>query len=166
MTACKASHGSGKASTELWEKLLWRKNAWGRTPRTGGKKGRKRSLLVDGRGVPLSLVASGANVGDRDLLPATLDGMVAKRPKPGPNRPQHLCGDAGYRGKPAWNAARSRHYRPHIKQRKEEAQAKRTHQATKPAAGWWNGATPGSTASANFSSASRKPKPVTLPYFL
>ena len=126
MTACKASPGSGKASTAPWEKLLWRKNAWGRTPRIGEKKGRKRSLLVDGRGVPLSLVASGANVGDRDLLPATLDGIVAKRPKPGRHRPQHLCGDAGYRGQPAWNAARSRHYRPHIKQRKEEAQAKRT----------------------------------------
>ena len=66
-------------------------------------------------------------MGDRDLLPATLDGVVVKRPKPRPNRPQHLCGDAGYRGQPAWNAARSRHYRPHIKQRKEEAEAKRKH---------------------------------------
>lgn len=108
-----------------WERLLWRKNAWGRTPPTGEKKGRKRSLLVDARGVPLSLIASGANVGDRDLLPATLDGVVIKRPSPNRKRPQHLCGDAGYRGKPAWNAARSRGYRPHIKQRKEEAEAKR-----------------------------------------
>jgi len=82
-------------------------------------------LLVDGRGVPLSLVASGANVGDRDLLPATLDRLVGKRPKPRRNQPQNLCGDAGYRGEPAWNAARSRHYQPHIKQRKEEAEAKR-----------------------------------------
>jgi len=83
-------------------------------------------LLVDARGVPLSLVASGANVGDRDLLPATLDGVVAKRPRPRRNRPQHLCADAGYRGQPAWRAARSHGYRPHIKQRKEEAEAKRT----------------------------------------
>ena len=84
-------------------------------------------MLVDGRGVPLSLVASGANVGDRDLLPATLDAMVAKRPKPKRDRPQHLCADAGYRGKPASDAARARHYRPHIRQRKEEADAKRKH---------------------------------------
>jgi len=65
-------------------------------------------------------------VGDRDLLPATLDAVVVKRPKPSRGRPQRLCGDAGYRGQPAWNAARSRHYQPHIKQRKEEAEAKRT----------------------------------------
>jgi transposase len=83
-------------------------------------------LLVDGRGVPLSLVASGANVGDRDLLPATLDRVVGTRPKPRSNRLQHLCADAGYRGDPAWNAATVRHYRPHIKQRREEAYAKRT----------------------------------------
>ena len=65
-------------------------------------------------------------MGDRDLLPSTLDRMVGKRPKPTRNRPQHLCGDAGYRGQQAWDAARSRGYRPHIKQRKEEAEAKRT----------------------------------------
>ena len=81
--------------------------------------------MVDGRGVPLSLVASGANVGDRDLLPVTLDRVVGKRPKPSRSRPQHLCGDAGYRGQPAWDAACSRGYRPHIKQRKEETEAKR-----------------------------------------
>jgi transposase len=80
---------------------------------------------VDGRGVPLSLVARGANVGDRDLLPATLDRVVGRRPKPGSKQPQNLCGDAGYRGRPAWNAARSRRFRPHIKQPKEEAEAKR-----------------------------------------
>ena len=66
-------------------------------------------------------------MGDRDLLPAKLDAVVVKRPKPNRNQPQHLCGDAGYRGKPASNAARSRHYRPHIKQRKQEAEAKRKH---------------------------------------
>jgi len=53
--------------------------------------------------------------------------MVAKRPKPKRDRPQHLCADAGYRGKPASDAARARHYRPHIRQRKEEADAKRKH---------------------------------------
>lgn len=81
---------------------------------------------MDARGVPLSLVASGANVGDRDLLPATLGRVVGKRPKPRPNQPQNLCGDAGYRGQPTRDAALARHYRPHIKQRKEEAEAKRT----------------------------------------
>ena len=82
---------------------------------------------MDGRGVPLSLVGSGANVGDRDMLPATLDAVVVKRPRPSRKRPQHLCADAGYRGKPASDAARRRHYQPHIRQRKEETEAKRRH---------------------------------------
>lgn len=38
---------------------------------------------------------------------------------------QHLCADAGYKGKPAQEAAEERGYIPHIKQRKEEAKAKR-----------------------------------------
>ena len=125
-TRWKASLGSGRASTGPQEKRRWEASARGRTRPIGGKKGRKRSLLVDGRGGPLSLVGSGANVGDRDLLPLTLDRTVGKRPRPSRKRPQYLCGDAGYRGKPASDAAQSRHYRPHIRQRREEAWAKRT----------------------------------------
>jgi len=83
-------------------------------------------LLVDGRGVPLSLVASGANVHDVKLLAATLDQVVTPRPAPNSGKPQHLCADAGYKGAPARQAAERRHYRPQIKQRREEAKAKRT----------------------------------------
>lgn len=80
---------------------------------------------MDARGVPLSLVGSGANVHDAKLLTTTLDRLVCKRPKPRKGRPQRLCADAGYKGDPARKAAMARHYRPHIKQRKEEAAAKR-----------------------------------------
>jgi len=82
-------------------------------------------LLVDGRGVPLSLVASGANVHNVKLLAATLDQVVRARPAPRAKTPQHLCADAGYKGAPARQAVEKRHYRPHIKQRREEADAKR-----------------------------------------
>ena len=51
--------------------------------------------------------------------------MVCKRPKPRKGRPQRLCADAGYKGDAARKAIMARHYRPHIKQRKEEADAKR-----------------------------------------
>jgi transposase len=124
-TACRASPGSGKASTGPWEKRRWPPSARGGNPTDRGKKGRKRSLLTDGRGVPLSLVAGGANVHDMKLLESTLDGLVCQRPKPTKRRPQHLCADAGYKGDPALQAAPARNYRPHIKQRKEEADAKR-----------------------------------------
>ena len=80
--------------------------------------------MVDALGVPLSLVASGANVHDVKLLEPTLDRAVLARPQPDPERPQHLCADAGYKGEPARAAAPARNYRPHIKQRKEEAEAK------------------------------------------
>lgn len=82
-------------------------------------------MLVDARGVPLSLVASGANVHDVRLLTATLDRVVCKRPPPEPGRPHALCADAGYEGAAARQAVRARHYRPHIKQRQQEADAQR-----------------------------------------
>jgi putative transposase len=82
-------------------------------------------LLVDGRGVPLSLVASGANVHDVKLLAATLDQGIGARPAPRAHAPQHLCADAGYQGAPARQTVEKRPYRPHIKQRREEADAKR-----------------------------------------
>ena len=83
-------------------------------------------MLVDERGVPLSLVASGANVHDVKLLPATLDRVVVALPKFSQERPQNLCADAGYKGEPARNAVLAHNYQPHIKQRREEADAKRT----------------------------------------
>ena len=80
---------------------------------------------MDARGVPLSLVVSGANTHDVKLLTATLDRRVCPRPHPRQGRPQRLCADAGYKGNPARKAAIARQYRPHLKQRKEEAAAKR-----------------------------------------
>ena len=81
---------------------------------------------MDGRGVPLSLVASGANVHDVKLLAATLDAIVIPRPGPGGPSVEHLCADAGYKGKTALEQVRARGYCPHVKQRREEAEAKRT----------------------------------------
>ncbi len=63
---------------------------------------------------------------DGKLLAATLEGVVIVRPAPTCRRRQHLCADAGYKGTPAQKAARAHGYQPHIKQRREEAQAKRT----------------------------------------
>ncbi len=122
----RASLGSGKASTGHWSKHRWRSNASARIQRIGEKNGRKRSLLVDARGVPLSLVASGANVHDVKLLAATLERVVTERPVPTPDNPHRLCADAGYKGGPALEEAESRNYEPHIKQRRDEVEAKRT----------------------------------------
>jgi len=47
----------------------------GRSPVDRGKQGRKRSLLTDAVGIPLHLVAAGANCPDSQLLRATLSGL-------------------------------------------------------------------------------------------
>ena len=115
-----------------WAKLRWPLNAWDRTLRIGEKNGRKRSVLVDERGVPLSLTVSGANVPDVKHLEKLLDGIAISRPEPDEAHPQNLCADAGYMGKAAMQAVVDRNYQPHIKQRRDEAEAKRTQPGYKP----------------------------------
>jgi putative transposase len=73
-------------------------------------------LLVDGTGVPLSLIVSGANRHDVKLLAETLDSIVIRRPKPTCRRRQNLCADKGYSGKPAAAIMRKRGYIPHVRQ--------------------------------------------------
>jgi hypothetical protein len=47
----------------------------GRSPVDRGKQGRKRSVLTEGAGLPLHLIAAGANRHDAPLLEPTLDGL-------------------------------------------------------------------------------------------
>jgi putative transposase len=86
----------------------------GKNPTDRGKIGVKRSVLIDGRGVPLAAAVDGANVHDQKLLKATLDNTPVKRPQPRPRKPQHLCLDKGYAGEPIEREVRRRHYIPHI----------------------------------------------------
>ena len=58
-------------------------------------------MLVEERGVPLSIVVTGANRHDVTQLEIVLDSIVIPRPEPTTEQPQHLCADKGYDGKPA-----------------------------------------------------------------
>jgi transposase len=87
-----------------------------RTRRIGGKNGSKRHVLVDGSGVPLSLLVSGANTHDSRMLRPLLEAKVAH---PDVGAEQNLCLDAGYVGKA--KDAMARGYVPHIRPRGEEA---------------------------------------------
>ena len=69
----------------------------GRSPVDRGKQGRKRSLLTDAAGIPLHLVAAGANRPDSTLLRETLTGLQRLGPLP-PALPVLL--DRGYAGAP------------------------------------------------------------------
>jgi transposase len=117
MTRWKGLLGSGKAWMGPKARLLWHKRRWEITQQIGGKKGTKRSLLVDGRGAPLSLIVAGANRHDVKLLAQTLDAIVAPRPKPTKRHPQNLCVDKGYAGKTADREMRQRGYIPHVPER-------------------------------------------------
>jgi putative transposase len=68
----------------------------GPNPTDRGKKGVKRSILVEADGGPLSVVIDGANRHDTKLLAATLEAIVVERPAPSEDAPQHLCLDKAY----------------------------------------------------------------------
>lgn len=70
--------------------------ATGPNPTDRGKSGTKRSLLSDGRGQPLSVAVTGANVNDHLLLAKTLDSIPIPRPLRTTQDPHHLCLHKGY----------------------------------------------------------------------
>src|SRR3990167_4347445 len=124
-TRWRVSLGDGRALTGPCSRPHWRKGRSGATRLIGGKKGSKRHLLVDGRGVPLSLVVTGANAHDVTQLDAVLQAIMVKRKAPSTRRSKHLCADAGYRGRPALRIIEGHGYIPHVVDRNKEADAKR-----------------------------------------
>jgi transposase len=88
-------------------------------------------LLVDARGVPLSIIVTAANRHDVSQLVPTLDAVIIPRPAPGPRARQHLCADAGFVGATAKQEMLARDYTPHVRPRGEEQHAQRT-QGTRP----------------------------------
>lgn len=78
-------------------------------------------LLVDARGVPLSIIVTAANRHDVSQLAPTLDAIIVSRPTVVPRAPQHLCADAGFVGAPAKQQLLDRRYTPHVRPRRHEA---------------------------------------------
>jgi putative transposase len=107
---------------------LSRSEVVGRNPTDRGKQGVKRSLLVDGKGLPLALAVGPANRNDHLLLAETLDGLVARRPSRAA-LVQHLCLDLGYDDAGSRREAAQRGYVSHIRSgggvRKRQHQARR-----------------------------------------
>jgi len=86
-----------------------------------GKRGAKRSLLVDGAGIPLGLCIDGANRPDFQLVEGTLAGIPIPRPEPTEDAPQRLCLDKGYDFDEVYGVLFEFGYTPHIRARGEEA---------------------------------------------
>ena len=80
---------------------------------------------MDGRGVPLSLIVTGANVNDGKRLDEVLSAIMVKRVAPRQRRSKHLCADAGYRSAENLRIIESHDYIAHVVDRRQEADAKR-----------------------------------------
>jgi len=65
----------------------------GPNPTDRAKSGTKRSLLVEGKGVPIGVTVSGANTHDKRLVELTLESMPIERPEPTGKSPQNICMD-------------------------------------------------------------------------
>lgn len=80
------------------------------------KTGSKHHLICDGRGTPLRVITTGANVNDVTQTLALVDGIppVAGRPGRPRRRPEALLGDKGYDSNPNRDELRKRRILPVI----------------------------------------------------
>jgi putative transposase len=103
----------------------WVGKKTGPNPTDRGKRGVKRSLLTDRRGVPLGAAIDGANRNDHLLMRQTLQSISVKRPRPTRRHPQHLCLDKGFDYDEPRALAAEFAFTLHLRSRGEEIWAKR-----------------------------------------
>ena len=94
------------------------------------KSGTKRSLLVEGQGIPIGITIDGANRHDMKMTKATLQSIVVCRSPPQPSsssstantqqQQQHICLDKGYDYPEVYELLEEYGYTMHICERKEE----------------------------------------------
>lgn len=70
----------------------------------------------------MGLAVAGANVNDFKLARESLESIPVKRPRPSPQRPQHLCLDKGYDYDEVRDLVREFGFTAHIRSRGEEAE--------------------------------------------
>ena len=68
----------------------------GANPTDRAKSGTKRSMVVDGKGVPLGITVDAANRHDMKMTKTTLQSIVVNRPEPTTRAKQHMCMDKGF----------------------------------------------------------------------
>ena len=86
----------------------------GPNPTDRAKPGMKDELLVDGRGVPLAIITTPANVNDHIALPELLENPVVVRPQPTTAQPHNLCLDAAFDNDPTRTTLCRENYVGHI----------------------------------------------------
>ena len=76
------SIGNGRLWMALLQKRLLGEKSTGPNPTDRVKSGTKRSILVDGKGIPLGVCVDGVNRHDMKMTKATLQSIVIYRPEP------------------------------------------------------------------------------------
>jgi hypothetical protein len=74
--------GNGKLWMVLLQRHLLGEKGTGVNPTDRAKSGTKRSMVVDGKGVPLGITVDAANRHDMKMIKATLQSIVVHRPEP------------------------------------------------------------------------------------
>jgi putative transposase len=92
-------------------------------PDRPGERGAKRSLLTEGKGIPLGIAADGAHRVDFKLSRQTIQSIPIERPEPTAEQPQNLCLDKGYDYDEVRELALEFGFTAHIRCRGEEAKA-------------------------------------------
>ena len=123
MMPCKGLTGSGWRWTGRGPKPRLGGEKVGKNPTDRGKIGTKRSLLTDGRGVPIGLAVDGANRNDCKLTRETIERIAVERPEAPPDAPQGRCLDKGYDDDEGRDLLDEFGFTAHIRARGEEAQA-------------------------------------------
>jgi putative transposase len=77
-------------------RLLLGEKSTGLNPTDRRKSGTKRSLLVEGNGIPVGVAVGAANRHDMKLTKPTLESIAIDRPEPTRHEPQNMCMDKGY----------------------------------------------------------------------
>jgi transposase len=95
----------------------------GRNSTDRGKRGTKRNVLTDQRGIPLSVVITATNTHDMKSAAKTLDNIViVRRRRPAPTKIlQNLCLGKEYDSQEIEYEAVKRGYIPYIRYRGEES---------------------------------------------
>ena len=119
--------GNGKLWMVLLQRHLLAEKGTGANPTDRAKSGTKRSMVVDGKGVPLDITVDAANRHDMKMTKATLQSIVVHRPEPTTRAKQHMCMDKGYDFPEVHELLEDYSYTSHIKlrQRGRETQRKR-----------------------------------------
>ena len=103
-----------------YKSTSWGKKAQVQIPQTEVKSGTKRSILVDGKGVPLGVCVDGANRHDMKMTKATLQSIVIYRPDPTIRSKQHMCMDKGYEFPEVYELLEEYGYTIHIRLKGKE----------------------------------------------